>query len=270
MSGTFVDSGTIMCQTPEFTRLGPAAVEVRVAIGGNAYTNTYQKFSFFDVADAAKIVAFGPALIPGGAAGQATSLIVQSKDTADNDRITGGDEFEVLVVSKKGVEVEDVAVEDMETGQYLVTFTPPTADDYTISIEFKGTFKGHPGQIRGGPFSTSFVDGLPDGTNAVNGKLVLHKMRENIGEMSTFANETLSGIRKPVKEGDVDSLLKVRAGCPAPAPQPPLTQAHPFHRSRSTCSTRRSGRRRWRWSWRRPSTCSSTCSRRTTGRRGCC
>ena len=52
VNGKYVSDTEIVCETPSFVKYGSGTVDVRVALKGDSFTTTFQRFSFFAVTDA--------------------------------------------------------------------------------------------------------------------------------------------------------------------------------------------------------------------------
>ncbi len=63
-------------------------------------------------------------------------------------RTTGGDEFSVLIKNTDGVQLHADVV-DNNDGTYVVHYTAPVEDSYTIEVNFLGTFGGNAGAYGG-------------------------------------------------------------------------------------------------------------------------
>ena len=94
---TRINETELSCDSPKFEGHGPGTVQVRVSIGGDAFTTTYQKYQFFSVTDAHKSLAYGPGLMSGGIAEQENSFIIQCRDDRGLNRVTGDDEFRIEI-----------------------------------------------------------------------------------------------------------------------------------------------------------------------------
>jgi dynein heavy chain len=58
--GTFISQTKISCVSPDFTRFSTGTVDVRIALDGDSFTTTFQRFSFFSVTNHAACIMFGP------------------------------------------------------------------------------------------------------------------------------------------------------------------------------------------------------------------
>ena len=75
--GTFVSQTRVTCLSPDFAKFPPGAVDVRVALNGDSFTTTFQKFSFFSVTNADMCVLFGPGVLSGCALNEEVSFVIQ-------------------------------------------------------------------------------------------------------------------------------------------------------------------------------------------------
>ena len=153
VKGTFVSQTELTCITPDFSSYPAGEVEVRIALNGDSFTTTSQRFSFFAVTDAYKASSSGQEC--SGCACNET--LDPGRDSHNHDRTTGGDEFKVAIKLIGGGDEGDdlyirsgVTVQDMEDGQYM-DVPEPQPGDYVVEVEFAGTFGGQAGIIRGSP-----------------------------------------------------------------------------------------------------------------------
>jgi dynein heavy chain len=197
--GEYVSETHLKCKTPDFQRWGAGDVEVRVSLKGDSFTTTHERYSFFAVSDATKCLAFGPGVLVGQAVGDTTMFVIQARDTQNNARVSGGDEFTVKVRMFADEEKHiNVDVEDMDNGTYVVTYVAPEAGGYEVAVEFAGTFGGIPGPIRGGPFLVEFADSVGRDNNLITGKLVNDKVRADIKELKRFTKKVNEGLSQPL------------------------------------------------------------------------
>ena len=133
--GTFVDQNTITCTTPNYEKFGAMEVDVRVSISGEGWTVNKVRFQYFANTAAKNCLAFGPGILSNGLFGVDMPFLIQSKDTCNSKRITGGDKFLVEVVNKDDAKVKgDVKIEDLMNGLYEVNYTVPRPGKYVVSI----------------------------------------------------------------------------------------------------------------------------------------
>ena len=184
-----IDSESLEVETPSMQEIGPGISEVRVQVRGNALTITAAPFNFFDVTSCEKSLCFGSGLVPGVVVATSTGFFIQSRDASNLNRTTGGDEYEVRILAGHGAarrvlsEEEDgctVSIEDLGTGMHRVEYyikrlpresivaadrertkkggNPKAVPSVEIEVEFKGTFGGVPGLVRGCPIVVPLVD----------------------------------------------------------------------------------------------------------------
>eukprot|EP01138_Halocafeteria_seosinensis_P009362 gb/GECG01009567.1/.p1 GENE.gb/GECG01009567.1/~~gb/GECG01009567.1/.p1 ORF type:complete len:4452 (+),score=647.06 gb/GECG01009567.1/:1-13356(+) len=301
-----INETELSCDAPNFESHGPSEVQVRVSIGGDAYTTTYQKYQFFSVTDAHKSLAFGPGLMPGAIANRPTSFVIQSKDDKGLNRITGGDEFRIDVVRLQEKEEQeqkladnaddptkatveklglfkgcldtsvagpsvseflgeeshssesknkdrelngqkmDYTIHDNEDGTYEVSYTPTSAGEYIVRINFVGTYGGVEGPVRGSPFhplcyadDTSNIkaitcalkadenggrlsasaskelsqlseDDMGSEINDLSGPLLSALVRRDLQEIANFLKSSLNGLKEEPSDDDLNGLLRVK------------------------------------------------------------
>ncbi|KAJ0395717.1 hypothetical protein P43SY_006365 [Pythium insidiosum] len=203
VAGEFVNDHTLRVVTPDFSAHPAGDVQVRVALQGDSFTTTFQTFSFFSVTAAALSFAYGPGVLRGGAAGDATSFIIQARDAERGLRTRGGDEFLVEVQSAGDgapLFLPDLSVQDLQNGRYLVSFTSPKAGEYDVLVSFNGTFGGAAGPIRGSPFRVSFDDTVTREMNLLTGKLVIDQLLFDLQALQTSTKECLVGLDQPLAD----------------------------------------------------------------------
>ena len=207
--GTFVSDVEITCDSPNFETYGISTVDVRVSLGGDSFTTTFQKYSFFAVTDANRCLATGPGVLSGCAPRVPVVFIIQASDTEGNPRTSGGDIFTIRVVNKEDGTKCDVEITDMDDGRYKVQYTAPTPGEYTVEVKFEGTFDGVAGPIRGSPFTASFEAGVDTDANRMEGGVVTDALRKGLMDMNKFMRATETGMKAKVSEENVQTLLSV-------------------------------------------------------------
>lgn len=95
--GMYVNSSKLTVTTPDFQHYGAGAVDVRVSIGGDSFTTTFGRFTFFPVTSARWTLMYGPGLLEGGAANEEAMFYIQARTTENQNRTTGEDLFKVVV-----------------------------------------------------------------------------------------------------------------------------------------------------------------------------
>jgi len=199
VNGVFINKELIQCKTPSFSaeisakKFGALKAEVRVAISDDSFTTTFQVFEFVTVASPEMCIAFGPGLLDGLCPGHATSFIIVAKDLHGKTRLSGGDEFEVLIkkqdLSIEKEEIIPVKVFDHGDGTFSVDYLAPSAGYYIIEVLYTGSFvddsgyryeTGRRGRIRGSPFRATFISDAPRSSNLINGSVFRKKLQSNI------------------------------------------------------------------------------------------
>ena len=227
VKGKFVSQTKLTCVTPDVSdRFGSAEVVVRVALGGDSFTLSWQAFSFFPITHAKWSIMWGPGLLEGVATNEETTFIIQARDAKNRDRTTGGDEFEVrvrqkLIDDEGEIEyrtVRNVEIDDAENGTYAVTYTGQDAGDYLIECEFLGTFGGEKGHVRGSPCTALLDEMAPRANNAINGKLLATRLRDDIDFLLDFTKRTLDIITAQTTSVDwpperqVNAIAAIKGG----------------------------------------------------------
>ena len=112
-------------------------------------------------------------------------------DGGDGDtEAKGGDDATAEMEAEVEVEAEEGMVPvfhvDLNDGSHLINFCPPAEGEYTIDIEYIGTFGGESGRIGGGTLQTSFVSSskAQKNSNALDGPLMVGKVKADIKEMT--------------------------------------------------------------------------------------
>ena len=217
--GDVTSDTTITFDTPNFEKFGPIAVEGRAGVGGKSLTNSVVGFNYFSVTSCETTLCFGPAVINKCIAVHPVTLVIQARDAKGINRTCGMDEYVVAlktVTVKKDKEIlepiEDIKFEiiDQRDGTYVVNFAYPAAGAYELSIEFKGTFLGKAGQIRGSPFRVEVLGEGDALSNELNGPLTMEYIRKQIKETKDYSNNALKSLKKPIPKEEVDALIKVK------------------------------------------------------------
>lgn len=216
VNGQVIDENTIQVETPNVEKYGALLSEVRVSLPGQSYTNSAASFRFHSVSCASKCIAFGPAIMPElssiCAPGKPTAFVIQAMDSDGVPRDCGWDTFDISITAEGD---ENVVVEprivDTNDGNYEVTFTPPLAGKYTISVVFEGTFGGESGHIRGSPFTLEIGDDATsgfavDGGKALDSQQVIQRISGSIDKTIRKFDSTLSELQKTLPEDDQDAL----------------------------------------------------------------
>ena len=234
--GKAVSDTLVEVESPSFEHIAPGTVDVRVSLKGGLLSITSQPFSFFLVTDSKNCYAFGPALLKSQPVNTPTSFIIQSRDTSNAERLTGGDEYAVTVwqlpedatpaaargpIEKlKGATQLDGAatIVDLGNGRYTATYMATTPGLYRVDVEFKGTFEGPnhatKGLVRGSPFIAEFVnaDAAPkDATKNTGSVLMEYVDKALIDYGSSLASATLAGVTTHTDpDTKLDTLLHVK------------------------------------------------------------
>lgn len=79
VKGTFLSKTRISVTSPNFQKYPPGDTDIRVALSGNTFTTTFQKFCFFSVTNAKNCIMYGPGLLDGCATQEEVSFIIQTR-----------------------------------------------------------------------------------------------------------------------------------------------------------------------------------------------
>lgn len=217
VAGTVVDDEEVRFRAPSFEKFGPVSAQCRLKLGTKSFTNGAVVLPYFAVTDCSKSVAFGPGLLTSEAAsanavGEPTMFIIKAKDKSSKNRSCGMDEFVVRIESidigrKSGSGSDEFVdsvvnppssgsnipstIKDDGDGCYTVTWTPPAAGTYRISIDFAGTFGGRAGALRGSPFVANAVLVSSSEENKKEGTTVSVGISSNSSDRSSLAGTAL-------------------------------------------------------------------------------
>lgn len=97
VKGTYVNNSKLTVITPDFQLFPAATVDVRVSLGGDSFTTTFGKFTYFPVTSARFSLIYGPGLLEGGASNEEAFFYIQARTAENQNRNTGGDEFKVEI-----------------------------------------------------------------------------------------------------------------------------------------------------------------------------
>lgn len=218
VTGEILNDAEVSFTTPSYQKYGVVAVEVRLKIGAQSFSNNCVHFKFFSVTSSAETVAFGPGLLKANVVNQPTFFIIQAKDNYSNDRVCGMDKFEIKVEQVNGqpdkskVEVHHEIV-DNNDGTYKVTYTPLLEGICCIDVRFKGTFNGLPGSIRGSEFEayvTHKKDKKEESEASLSGKVSQSHISCTIDHLKTFIAAAEKGIATKVGKDDLKALISVK------------------------------------------------------------
>ena len=206
VQGTFVSQSKITCVSPDFTKFPPGEVDVRVALEGDSFTTTFQKFSYFSVTNCASCIMYGPGLLNGCAVNEEVSFVIQARDDFNNNRTTGGDEYNIVITmigaGEEGdnLRVQGVAIDDMGDGTYIITYTAKYPGKYLIEVEFLGTFGGKAGVVRGSGTEVEFDALAPRDNNLMAGDLVIKSVKNDVMQLEKFITDLSDNIFVRVKD----------------------------------------------------------------------
>lgn len=244
VQGDVLSDTTVSFRTPNFEKYGPVDVECRIGIGGKALCSDTLAYKYFSVSSASQCIAFGPGLMDGCVCMTPVSFIIEARDGHGEKRVCGMDDFIVHIEDKGGfddedkyaalmaeekvkeedvaggvaaeghvpVEVEEqllVELEDLLDGTYKCAFTPQRPAHYEICIDFKGSFDGPGGPIRGSPFVVATINGESE-QNDFDGPLVVERLNEHTKKLKDYCNDQLKGLRTVPPPDSRDALITVK------------------------------------------------------------
>jgi dynein heavy chain len=200
VQGTYVSQSKILCTSPNFTKFQTGVVDVRIALDGDSFTTTYQRFSYFSVTNASSCIMFGPGILNECVIKEEVTFVIQARDADNCNRTTGGDEFVVIVSAIEDesenslTRIPGVRIKDCEDGQYVVTYTVKAPGKYKIDVDFMGTFGGIAGPLRGSGSIIEFSPKGPRENNRMSGELMLRSLKDDINHLERYTRDTSSAI----------------------------------------------------------------------------
>ena len=148
----------IHCISPDWSKFAPGEVDVRVSIGGEAFTVNRIKWTYYTNTKPQKCVAYGPGLFDKGSLwGFPAVFKVQAKDTGGRNRTSGG-ETEYWVVSATDSDKNQLPIKilDNHDGTYDVSYIPRSSGMVEVSVAYDDPVQGSVIPIRGSPWKVSF------------------------------------------------------------------------------------------------------------------
>jgi dynein heavy chain len=206
IQGVFVTQTKITCVSPDFQKFPPGKVDVRVALDGDSFTTTYQRFSFFSVTNSLNCIMYGPGLLNGCALNDEVSFVIQARSDNNEARTTGGDEYNVSIfllpdnAEDEPLRVTGIHVKDLDDGRYIVTYIAKYAGKYEIKCDFMGTFGGHAGPVRGSGLVVQFDTKAPRDNNLMSGQLVIKSLKADVTHLGKFTEDLINSIFVRVKD----------------------------------------------------------------------
>lgn len=148
----------IHCLSPDWSKYAPGEVNVRVSIGGDAFSVNKVKWVYYTNTKPQKCVAFGPGLFDKGVVWGFPALFkIQAKDTGGRNRTSGGeaDLWRISATTAEGVELP-IKIVDNKDGTYDVSYIPRGAGTVDINAAYDDVVQGGVIPIRGSPWKASF------------------------------------------------------------------------------------------------------------------
>ena len=204
--GIFVSQTKLICTSPDFAKFSPGIYDVRVALDGDSFTTTFQKFTFFSITNPFNSIMFGAGLLSGCAINEEVSFVIQARDDENRNRTTGGDEYLVNVTLIGGgadgddVKIHGISIEDLEDGRYVVTYLAKYSGQYKIDVNFMGTFGGKVGPVRGSGVLIDFDEFAPRDNNIMAGQLVVQSLKADVAYLEQYTSEVSDRIFVRVKD----------------------------------------------------------------------
>ena len=212
--GEYIDETKIKCKTPSFEHIGPKEAEIRMSLKGGDYTTTFVNYKYFMNTRAYKCLAYGPGLLENNCPDKETVFIIQARNDLNQNRISGRDQFEVLIYRETEEEEEKVEIEhtltDMDDGTYEVRYQ---ASEGTAVVEvWFIDEKNERSHIRGSPFRAAFKPKASAKNNELTGPTMTLFISSSLKDLETFIHDTNQGIsgNKNIQD-DVRALLKIKS-----------------------------------------------------------
>lgn len=77
VKGVFVNTSKLTVVSPDFQQYPAGTVDIRVSLGGDSFTTTFGRFTYFPVTAARWSLMYGPGLLEGGAANEEAFFFIQ-------------------------------------------------------------------------------------------------------------------------------------------------------------------------------------------------
>lgn len=208
VAGTYVSETEMTAITPNFEQFGPKECTVQLSILGNELTTTYVHYNYFLNTRAYKSLCYGPGILKEQAVGEPVEFVIQARNDEGQNRKSGRDVFKVTISSENGTEVP-CEIEDHDDGQYFVKYTPTEECTHNINVLFKDD-KEKMVPLRGAPYSSSFVSGVPANNNLLTGPLLAKYVTKVIDQSQTWMKESSAAARTSDKDlTEIKQLLGV-------------------------------------------------------------
>jgi len=163
VDGELVSPFEIRVRSPSWEGVGEDDVDVRVSLGGEAFTVNKVRWRYYVNTMPEQCLAYGPGILSPCFWGLPAKFRVQARDSSGKNRTSGLDAFEVKARRRlplpddpndafdcdgNKIEFEDLVVdiEDMHDGSYHVTYLPSIQSEYLVEVRLEGR------SIRGGPW----------------------------------------------------------------------------------------------------------------------
>lgn len=154
----FVDSETITCKTANNEQFGAMAVDVKVSINGEGWTVNKLTYNYFANTAARNCMAFGPGVLANVVFGVEVPFLIQARDTLNERRTSGGDNFTVRIVSADGSVQGNVSIRDLQDGSYEVAYSIPRPGSYLVHVSHADLGGSEAVPIRGSHFIVEAAD----------------------------------------------------------------------------------------------------------------
>lgn len=210
VTGNFVSDTELTAMTPDFGDKGNCAI-VQLSFASNDLTTTFAEFNFFLDTRADKSLCYGPGLMQECCVAEPCEFIIQARNEQEENRTSGRDEFQVTV-TPRDVDPFDipVTIEDADDGKYYVKYTVEQEVQVDVRVQYQDN-KGNWKNVRGSPYSASFVGGVAPNVNLLTGPAMVKNAQKKIESMQTFLKETHSGASTKDKDlSDVKALISVK------------------------------------------------------------
>jgi hypothetical protein len=141
---------------------------------------------------AAKSLCYGTGILEEQAVGETCQFIIQARNDNSENRSSGRDVFQISVITEDDKQEIPADIVDNDDGSYHVSYKVDRECRASISVKFKDD-KGKFVELRGSPYTASFVKDAPPHTNSLNGPLIQKHILQEILNLQTFMKETTQG-----------------------------------------------------------------------------
>lgn len=159
---------------------------------------------------AAKSLCYGTGILEEQACGETSHFVIQARNDNCENRTSGRDQFQITIITEDDKQEIPSEIVDNDDGSYHVSYKVDRECRAMISVKFKDD-KGKFVELRGSPYTASFVKDAPPNTNNLTGPLLQKYITNEILALQTFMKETAQGAQIKDKDiSDVKTLIGVK------------------------------------------------------------